>query len=204
MKSVLISIQPYYVFLIIARLIGWDIPQEKKIEVRKDFPKANDWNKVVHIYCSRNRKSFNRIPKEYQPFMAKLLGKVIGEFVCGGIMSPFSNLDFMAKESCLTVDELHAYSNGKTLYGWRISNLKIYEKPKELEEFWAYNSELNKRYVEQDGYCCYDGINEHGEPLTDCGNACDNIVNCYRCWEEWSGWCHKVTRPPQSWCYVDG
>ena len=85
MKSVLKSIQPYYVYLIIARLMGWDIPQEKTIEVRKDFPKDSAWNKKTLIYCSKNRKSFNRIPKEYQPLMARFLGKVIGQFVCNNI-----------------------------------------------------------------------------------------------------------------------
>ena len=48
-KSVLISIQPYYVFLIIAKTMGWDIPQEKTIEVRKTVPKDKDWNKKVII-----------------------------------------------------------------------------------------------------------------------------------------------------------
>lgn len=33
MKSVLISIQTYWVFLITAQLMGWNIPQEKTIEV---------------------------------------------------------------------------------------------------------------------------------------------------------------------------
>lgn len=54
MKAITLSIQPYYVFLIIARLMGWNIPQEKTVEVRKDFPKASDWNKVTYIYCSKN------------------------------------------------------------------------------------------------------------------------------------------------------
>ncbi len=31
MKVVLISIQPYYVFLIIARAMGWKIDQEKTV-----------------------------------------------------------------------------------------------------------------------------------------------------------------------------
>ena len=44
-KAVMASIQPYYVFLIIARLMGWNIPQYKKVEVRKDFPKDKYWNK---------------------------------------------------------------------------------------------------------------------------------------------------------------
>lgn len=65
--------------------MGWNIPQEKTVEVRKDCPKASDWNKRVHIYCSKNRKSFNRIPKQYQSFMEKFLGKVVGEFVCDSI-----------------------------------------------------------------------------------------------------------------------
>ena len=85
MKSVLISIQPYWVFLIIARVMGWNIPQEKTVEVRKDFPKASDWNKVAHIYCSKNKESFSRIPKEYKPLIEKFFGCVIGEFVCDKI-----------------------------------------------------------------------------------------------------------------------
>ena len=39
MKAVLMSIQPYWVFLIIARIMGWKIDKEKTIEVRKNFPK---------------------------------------------------------------------------------------------------------------------------------------------------------------------
>lgn len=134
MKSVLISIQPYWVFLIIAPLIGWNIPQEKTVEVRKDFPKASDWNKVAHIYCSKNRKSFNRIPKEYQPLMEKFLGKVIGEFVCDGIVQLFENF-YDLQRSCLSWEEIEVYAKGKTLYGWHISDLKIYDTPKELGEF---------------------------------------------------------------------
>ena len=61
--------------------MGWNILQEKTVEVRKDFPKDKAWNKRVHIYCSKNRKSFNRIPKQYRPLMEKFLDRVIGEFV---------------------------------------------------------------------------------------------------------------------------
>lgn len=61
MKAVMLSIQPYYVFLIIARLMGWNIPQDKTVEVRKDFPKDLAWNRQVHIYCSKNRKKKSNI-----------------------------------------------------------------------------------------------------------------------------------------------
>lgn len=126
-KSVIISIQPYWVFLIIAKAMGWDIPQEKTIEVRKDFPKDKLWNKVTHIYCGNNRKSFNRIPKQYQPFMKKLLGKVIGEFVCDRI----EEIDMrtvgkeercrIQRESCLTREQLTQYLELLTLYKKKVT-----------------------------------------------------------------------------------
>ena len=62
MKSVLISIQPYWVFLIIAQTMGWNISEEKTVEVRKTFPKGEIWDKVAKIYCSKDKKSFAQIP----------------------------------------------------------------------------------------------------------------------------------------------
>jgi predicted transcriptional regulator len=39
------------------------------------------------------------------------------------------------KKACLTFDEALVYGDKKDLYGWHISDLKIYDKPKELREF---------------------------------------------------------------------
>lgn len=188
MKSILTSIQSYYVFLIIARAMGWKVEQEKTVEVRKNFPKAPDWDRKSLIYCSRDRRSFKRIPKEYQPLMAPFTGKVIGEFVCDCIdkLTPdynpirkqyfynndWENHDWNSDDYCLTDTELLAYGKGKTLYGWHISNLKIYDKPKELGEFIKpCECEHDREYAAHHGIC----------------DRCDN----------------KVTRPPQSWCYVE-
>ena len=164
MKSVIISIQPYWAFLIIAKTMGWDIPQEKTIEVMKSYPKDKEWNKVTHIYCSKDRKSFNRIPKQYQPFMKKLLGKVIGEFVCDRIYE-IKNLgsSFMigndialtnrtARESCLEFPDLRAYLEDKNGYAWHISELKIYDKPKELREFKNLKCDPIKNAYQSWGY----------------------------------------------------
>ena len=41
--------------------------------------------------------------------------------------------------SCLTPNELVCYGEWKTLYAWHISNLVIYDKPKELSEFRLYD-----------------------------------------------------------------
>ena len=187
MKSVLISIQPYYVFLIIAKIMGWDIGKEKTVEVRKNYPKDKSWNKIARIYCSKNKQSFNQIPKEYQPLMRQFLGKVIGEFVCDKVYYWKYNWDRgvmhiqdMSELSCVSVDDLLKYSNNakNILYGWHISNLVIYEEPKELSEFYVWKKCNSCR---ETGYestaCCYD---------EDCKVPA------------------VITRPPQSWCYVEG
>lgn len=191
MKSVLISIQPYYVFLIIARLMGWNIPQEKTVEVRKGFPKDPTWNKTVHIYCGKNRKSFNRIPAKYQPLMEKFLGKVIGEFVCDDIRKGRGDNVIAAyfhnnpDETCLTDYELVLYATvGKPLYFWHISELVIYDKPRELGEFWRP---------------CPDNSTEK---ILDCVAG---IKSCKYKTEELPFQCTaQITSPPQSWCYLMG
>ncbi len=201
MKSALTSIQPYYVFLIIARVMGWKVEQEKTVEVRKNFPRAQDWDKKSLIYCSRNRRSFKRIPKEYQPLMAPLLGKVVGEFVCdridtirdegngfvaGGVQASewHSAAQTLIQAACLTEKELKAYLGNDYGYGWHISDLKIYDKPKELGEFTTpfcpyevakckVGARLCKHYTFEDAL----------------GGECD--------------YAHRITRPPQSYMFVE-
>ncbi len=187
MKSVLISIQPYWVFLIIAKAMGWNINKEKTVEVRKNYPKANDWDKTIKIYCSKDKKSFAKIPKEYQPLMQQFLGKVIGEFVCDKIdywqnhyKTDVMHIADMSNLSCVSIDDLLDYlghyvdMNGvdKKLYAWHISDLVIYDKPKELSEF---RPPCN-----------------HADYCTECKNYDFKTKDCRR-----------ITRPPESWCYVE-
>ena len=175
MKSVLISIQPFWVFLIIAKTIGWNIDKKKTIEVRKNYPKDEKWDKVAKIYCSKDKKSFAKIPKEYQPFMERFLGKVIGEFVCDVIYEtePIEETQTVIRhyprpwwyngaDDCLHHTELEDYLRGKVGYGWHISNLVIYDKPRELSEFHKPTLPTGLRYEDD-----------------------------------------AITRPPQSWCYVE-
>ena len=88
-------------------------------------------------------------------------GKVIGEFVCDKVflLHPYTydrgsadlerrkfiqTFEGSSKENeilaatCLTQDEMFDYIGaGNYGYGWHISNLKIYGKPKELSEFFT-------------------------------------------------------------------
>lgn len=76
--------------------------------------------------------------------------KVIGEFVCdkvyeivNGKSSFFCNgatrseTNLVATQSCLDFYDMAAYLGDKNGCGWHISDLKIYDKPKELGEFYT-------------------------------------------------------------------
>lgn len=76
-----------------------------------------------------------------------LNGKVIGEFICKEIKEYteeklFEGMDeinrsFAEEYSCLSIDDLLAYKGKKdVLYFIDISDLVIYDKPKELSEFY--------------------------------------------------------------------
>lgn len=195
MKSVLISIQPYYVFLIIAKAMGWNIEKEKTVEVRKSYPKANDWNKTVKMYCSKDKKSFSMIPKKYQPLMQQFLGKVIGEFMCNKIdywqnhyKTDVMHIADMSSLSCVSIDDLLDYlghyvdMNGvdKRLYAWHISDIVIYGKPKGLSEFQKFGALNYDDWL----YGMYNGSSE---------SSYEKYLIPF-----------KMSRPPQSWCYVEG
>lgn len=153
MKAVLISIQPKWV----AKIANG----EKTIEVRKTAPKCEEPFKC-YIYCTFPKKPaytlwLNRRTKN--KFLAD--GKVIGEFVCDKVflLHPYTydrgsadlerrkfiqTFEGSSKENeilaatCLTQDEMFDYIGaGNYGYGWHISDLKIYDKPKELSEFFT-------------------------------------------------------------------
>ena len=205
MKSVLISIRPKWVEKI--------VKGEKTIEVRKTRPKIETPFKC-YIYCTKdNKTAFNNhngnmflSPKGWQDY-SECNGKVIGEFVCDKIYDffPFSmrtgielfdapiSLEKFCKESCLTEQEICDYIGEKDGYGWHISDLKIYDKPKELSEFRKACPD-KFQYCE---WCKYGSIvlspDEEEYALYHGGH--------YDCYDTV---CHNiVTRPPQSWCYVE-
>ena len=133
MKAVLISIRPEWCDLI-AR-------GEKTLEVRKTRPKQETQFKC---YIYRTKGTVNHIANG-KWFKMQVGGTVIGEFTCDAIL-PMSieysnpNSRVALKEfpgTCLTDKQIIDYlGNGATGYAWHISNLKIYEKPLSLDNFF--------------------------------------------------------------------
>ena len=159
MKSVLISIQPKWCELIASG--------KKTVEVRKTRPKIDTPFKC-YIYCTQGKTLDDILTfAEYKngEYMGDYYanGNVIGEFVCKTISDVFNpeitiqlfedgKLDKetfgeiqkefrdIRKDTALTEDEIEEYLNGKDGYGWHISDLVIYDKPKELSDFRKYIS----------------------------------------------------------------
>ena len=196
-KAVLLSIRPEWCDLIVRG--------KKTMEVRKNYPKhlyGKGKPFKVYIYCTKAPQQLITIFKDREETMDgeihhgkpvfvkfdKLLpdsvcGKtqmVVGEFVCDKIyeVAPLNHTpnDF-EQQACLNRDQIWKYLHGQG-WAWHISDLKIYDKPVRLKDFWAI------------------------QPCTHRGDCC----TCRR-WDAEKLICRGeafgIERPPQSWCYVE-
>lgn len=185
MKAVLRSVKPYWFYLICEGI--------KKIEVGKTAPQSDEWDSTVYLYCSKDMRSFSRIPEQHREKYKNYLGTVGAKFVCYEIEDILYLLEsdlvmtFLPKYtspagSCLTSEELLQYGKGKPLYGWHISDLKIYDTPRALCEFTAPCKQHKTKPDESCKGCPYIFKGVTSGKLT-----CDRAL----------------TRAPQSWQYVE-
>ena len=194
MKSVLIAIRPQWVEKI--------ANGEKTIEVRKTAPKEVPFKCYIYEsrngghrckHCNEKDSCYSYAPKNVGCYNGS--GKVIGWFICDKVDKimtlQHTYYNFLGvplattteyciwnddlPQMCLTKKEIEDYGKGKTIYGWHISDLKIYDTPKELSEF-----------------------------CIPCKVSCENCKNplYFECWCEEKGK-KIVTRPPQSWMHVE-
>ena len=155
---------------------------EKTIEVRKTKPKLETPFKC-YIYCTLPKyphEDFIRTDYPKPQFHGG--GKIIGEFTCerialitydGGELSSTTNAAF-SPATCLSQEEIIAYIGDKgRCYGWHITDLHIYDAPRELSEF--------RRATDPCDSC-------HAEYTWEC-KGCEKLSGV-------------IKRAPQSWCYV--
>lgn len=197
MKAVLISIQPKWCEMIASG--------KKTIEVRKTRPKIETPFKC-YIYCTKQKTIADEYCGNRNGHIYIDNGKVIGEFVCDNIEKLKYNCDgygdewhewndeyVTCEDMCLSEKELEDYLSTSNGYGWHISELKIYDKPKGLGEFrkpcidkYQYCQSCKYGLVtlspDEEEYAMY-----HGGYYDTFDTVCTN----------------RVTRPPQSWCYVE-
>lgn len=166
-KAVMLSIRPQWC----DKIIGG----EKAIEIRKTRPKMETPFKC-YIYCTQSGVALGAWGKH---------GKVIGEFTCDRIdrlapaNEPYGIYDIdddYVLQTCLENGALWDYGHGTPLYGWHISDLRIYDEARELSEF--------RRACPNSWYC--ESCAMHRENNGTCGN--ESL---------------QIKRAPQSWCYVE-
>lgn len=200
MKSIITSVSPY----LCEKIVSGDC----KILVKKSAPKEVPFK--CYIYCTKMRKKADLITKSEKfgwiMCSARALfnraeeydanGKVIGEFICDRVYNidylpkeyegnPSQFSEFICNNSCQSFEQIMEYKKGKTLYGWHISDLKIYDKPKKLNEFKTPPCEKSEKA---------------------CGN-CKwlvkiNTPDVYEC-ECYVEDGRQITRPPRSWQYIE-
>lgn len=155
-KSILMSIKPQYV----AKILNG----EKTIEVRKKFPK--DYARWVYIYCTKGKPNIQQylslagVGVIAEPIKPNYInGKVVARFWCDkveeifleedGYMLPYQDVcskrklvtatlsnNELCTESCLKNEELDNYLKTNNGYSIHITRLEIFDKPKELKEFY--------------------------------------------------------------------
>ena len=108
-KAVLIRIRPEWCEKI--------INGRKTIEVRKTRPKMNPPFKCYIYKCGN--------------------GKVIGEFLCDEIIEDrtYGHNEEFYRAACMSAYDAAAYAMQSPMYGWHISDLRVYDHPRDLWEF---------------------------------------------------------------------
>ena len=202
MKAVLISIRPNWCKLIWSGM--------KTVEVRKTRPKLETPFRV-YIYCTGHDGWVMKLPKAG---VQKMDSMVIGEFTCSYIAPIFryapwipgepaklyarcadghcrkGYTDQLLKDACLNSADIEKYFgglNGLAGYGWRISDLKVYDKPRELDEFSRF------------GFCGMNGTGVCGNEGCKYYEPSSNYMEPPTCKIDGC----SIFRPPKSWCYVE-
>lgn len=142
-KAILMSIRPEWCALI--------CEGKKTVEVRKTRPKLETPFKV-YIYETKGKTETPWMDEDgHMVFCGR--GKVVGEFICdttryenGSVLVVKEDRERAFEGTCLNRDDIIRYLKGGNkdrkiflpnldLYMWHISELKVYDKPKDLSKF---------------------------------------------------------------------
>lgn len=185
-----------------------------------------EWEYKPYLYIEDDKLKWIDVAFESITFCYWAHQKVIGEFICDEIIewqydkghqyyvgypddctSYFPYLMRHSKATGLRCSELEKLGKGKTLYGWHISDLKIYDKPKMLVEFYKCGAESFKELFDVDGLCQYCSETDHGEHKYDISSRW-GMISCEGRWcdeayQQYLDENFALTRAPSNWQYVE-
>ena len=169
-----------------------------------------------YIYCCKAKSQWRYSDYEgaYENSKGEIVyaqQHIIGEFICDKIIewqydkghqyyvdypddctSYFPYLKCHSEATGLKCSEIESYGKGKTLYGWHISDLKIYDTPKTLAEFYKCGAKSFEELSDTEDLCSYCSRTGFCE-----GHWCDEAYQNYLDMD------FALTRAPQSWQYVE-
>lgn len=208
--AVLLSIQPKWCEQI--------INGKKTVEIRKTKPKSKVPFKC-YIYCTKgndvlavsrenNKTAFVWNKKDVDSYNKDMIfnGMVVGEFTCDNVEDySLWEHDYPALLRHINLYAgtegdyrfLDSYLKGeKSCYGIHISNLIVYDKPKDLSELHIKDKEAIKK--------CKNRTRIYNNPDYTNGAL---LLGSYYCKRK-NDWCREcktknLNKPPQSWCYVE-
>lgn len=183
MIAIMIPIKPYWY----AKILNG----EKGIEVRKNKALARAVQKLIDTqeyapilgYCTKAQLKVNGkygYKKELVVNGNIVNGKVPALLICRKVDEWDiwqDDLDEKLKLACLSIKEFDDYSKGQVAYAIHISDLEIFDKPKELSDFKTLRN-CNKCFAKDDEFECF------------------NI-------EPYCPTKKPLTKAPQNYCYVE-
>lgn len=127
-KAVLISIHPEWCQKI--------ANGKKTIEVRKTRPKLKPPFRC-YIYCTGGNIIGEFICRKIDrvTHVGSMGSSLVYPCICAPGAASVSRIDDLLNASCLSAVDLERYLAGSDGYGWHISNLEVYDTPRDLGEF---------------------------------------------------------------------
>ncbi len=205
---VMLALLPNWCELIIDGKKGWDI--------RKTMPKRKPPFKVL-MYETKDKR-YDGIGVHWadgRDFIHHI-GKVIGEFVCDRIDEVYQcNSGWVWENARVSKTAFFDYLGiprdthmgyDKKAYAWHITDLVIYDQPKDLSTFYKCGAETFEELSDREELCKYCSDTDYGKygsygtpngPVFCEGRWCD------KAYQEYLDENFALIRPPQSWCYVE-
>ena len=170
----------------------------KTLEIRKSMPRG--FKGIVFACVSKTnwKQDLMKIPENEREFFAQFVGKVGLKFTLNKVDKFYynENLDYFTdindkglpmktilEKSCLKDIDFVAYMNFRNGYAWHSDNLVVFDKPKELSEFYkvGYKEEWHNLLECEEKYRGVFG-----------GKDFERIDHQY-----------QLTRAPQSWQFIE-
>jgi len=184
MKAILLTIRLKYFYLTYKGI--------KTIEIRKFAPK--DFVGDVYEVVSKTNfeKDLMEIPENERDFFKKFVGKVGLKFTLNMVeeIPVWKTYLYANKETCLSNEEIKKYLDVSLIdfeldenyvvgYAWHIDNLVIFDKPKELDDFYKvgawkiYEEQFDSSYIKRTEKEIMQSLNQ------------------------------VLTKAPRTWCYIE-